>query len=185
MARVFTHSTSVLLAALTLGLTGCGGGDASSSSAPAPSTTATAGPTATSTATPSPTPATATAPSAPSPPPDAPTPPPTATGESQPGGGGDEAAARVPVAVTVGSDGSVSPRQVDVPSFLALELRVHNRTGGPLNVRWTASEPSGEFTVPGGGTVTRQVAGVKRGLYRIEVESVGVVTVMSGSQPGP
>jgi hypothetical protein len=184
MARVFTHSTSALLAALTLGLTACGGGDTSSSTS-APSTTATEGPTATSTATPSPTPATATAPSAPSPPPDAPTPTATATGESQPGGGGDEAAARVPVAVTVGSDGTVSPRQVNVPSFLALELSVRNRTGGPLKVRWTASEPSGELTVPAGGTVTRQVAGVKRGLYRIEVESVGFVTVMSGSEPGP
>ena len=85
----------------------------------------------------------------------------------------------------MGSDGSLTPRQVDVPSFFALELRVHNRTASPLTVRWTASEPSGEFTVRSGETVARQVAGVRRGPYRIEIAGVGVVTVMSGTGPGP
>jgi hypothetical protein len=178
MARVFTHSTSATLAALALALSGCGGSDDPASSAP--TSTATEGPTATATETPP----TATAPSAPSPPPDAPTPTPTATGESQPGGGGDEAAARVPVAVTVGSDGTISPGAVTVPAFFALELRVRNRTAGTLRVTWNASAPAGTFTVGAGKVSSRRVAGIKRGSYVMAIEGVGKVAVVSGV-PGP
>src|SRR4051812_47485227 len=129
MARVFNLSIRVALSALVIALSACGGDEPSSSS---PSSTATEGPTATETA--APTPPTATAPSAPSPPPDAPTPTPTASGEDQPGGGGDEEGARVPVAVTVGSDGTISPHTVYVPAFFMLQLQVRNRTGSPLRV---------------------------------------------------
>jgi hypothetical protein len=180
MARFFTQTTSLLLA--TLALAGCGGDDPSSS---APRSTATEGPTATATGTPP----KATAPSAPSPPPDAPTPTPsptgTPTGEDQPGGGGDEAEARVPIAVTVGTDGSLSPKQVNVPAFLALELQVRNRTGSPIRVSWTASEPSGAFTVGVGKLGTRRVAGLKRGTYFLSVDGSGTVAVTSGAEPGP
>jgi hypothetical protein len=185
MARVFTHSTSVPLATLVLGLSACGGSDAPSSSAP--TTTATEGPTATATAvaTATPTPATATAPSAPSPPPDAPTPTATANAENQPGGAGDEAAARVPVAVTVGSDGTISPGTVYVPAFFALELRVRNRTAGTLRVSWTASEPSGAFDVGAGKVSSRQVAAPKRGTYFLAIDGAGTAAVVAGGQPGP
>jgi hypothetical protein len=162
------------------GIAACGGGDATSAT---PS--ATAPPEATPTATATGTPPKATAPSAPSPPPDAPTPTPTATGENQPGGGGDEAGARVPVAITVGSDGQVSPAKVDVPAFFAIELKVTNRTAGPLTVRWKASEPAGEFVAATGKTTSRRVAGVKQGSYPLEVSGVGTVTIVAGVVPGP
>src|SRR3954447_7542258 len=180
MARVFTHWTRALALGLLLGLSACGSDEASSS---APPQTATAMPSATATSTPP----TASAPSAPSPPPDAPTPTPTptGTGEDQPGGGGDEAEARVPVAVTVGSDGTLSPASVAVPAFLALELRVRNRTAGLITVSWTASEPSGTFEVGAGKVGSRRVAGLKKGRYPLTVSGAGTATVVSGAQPGP
>jgi hypothetical protein len=179
MARVFTHTSRWLPAALALALAGCGGDESSSQ---APASTSAPAPTATIVPDASPT---ATAESAPSPPPDAPTPTPTATGEDQPGGAGDEAEARVPVEVTVGSDGTVSPRQVAVPAFLALELRVRNRTGGPIEVTWDASEPAGTFSVGAGKLGTRRVAGVKKGSYPLSVAGAGTATVVSGAEPGP
>ena len=185
MARVFTQSTRVALVALVLALSGCGGGDESTSAVP--SSTATEGPTATETPTGTPTPPVATAPSAPEPPPDAPTPDPTPgqAGEDQPGGGGDEAGARVPVAVTVGSDGTISPTTVYVPAFFALELQVRNRTGSPLRVSWDASKPTGSFSVGVGKVGTRRVNGLKRGSYFLSIDGAGTVAVVAGAEPGP
>jgi hypothetical protein len=180
MARVFNLSIRVALSALVLALSACGGDEPSSS---APSSTATEGPTATATETPP----TATAPSAQDPPPDAPTPTstPTAGGEDQPGGGGDEAEARVPVAVTVGSDGTISPGTVYIPAFLALELQVRNRTASPLHVSWDASEPKGAFTVGVGKVGTRRVAGLKRGSYFLSIDGAGTAAIVAGAEPGP
>jgi predicted small lipoprotein YifL len=177
MARLFTL---ILGAAIALTVAACGD-DAPTSAPP----TATAPPDATSTATP--TPPKATAPSAATPPPDAPSPTatPTTGGEDQPGGGGDEAEARVPIAVTVGPDGTVAPARVSVPAFLALELQVRNRTGGSLTITWNASEPSGSFEVGAGKLGTRRVAGVKRGSYPLAVQGGGTATVVAGAEPGP
>jgi hypothetical protein len=166
------------LPAMLVTLAACGGGGEESGSAP--SATAPPQPTSTPSATP-----TAIAPSAPSPPPDAPTPTATPTGENQPGGAGDEAGARIPVAITVGSDGTVSPQQVSVPAFFALELTVHNSTAGRVTVRWDASDPSGPFDVGAGKTGTRRVAGVKPGRYPLAVQGAGTATIVSGSEPGP
>jgi hypothetical protein len=170
------------LPAVLLTLAACGGGDRTSS---APSATAPPVPSPSPTATA--TPPTASAPSAPTPPPDAPTPTRTATpgGESQPGGAGDESAARIPVAITVGSDGTISPQEVSVPAFFALGLEVRNRTAGPLTVRWDASEPSGTFQVGAGKVGSRRVNGVKPGRYPLTVSGAGTATIVSGSAPGP
>jgi hypothetical protein len=177
MARLFT---SIFTLGLALAVTACGGSPTASTDP-----TATAPPTATATATATGTPPAASAPSAPTPPPDAPSPTATPGGENQPGGGGDEAEARVPVAVTVGSDGTVSPQRVSVPAFLALELQVRNRTGGAITVTWKASEPSGSFEVGAGKVGTRRVAGVKQGSYPLAVQGAGTATVVSGAEPGP
>jgi hypothetical protein len=179
MARLFT---SIVATALVLAVTACGGSGTASTE---PTATATAPPAATATATGTPTPPAASAPSAPTPPPDAPSPTATPGGEDQPGGAGDESEARVPVAVTVGSDGSVSPKTVSVPAFLALELRVRNRTGGPITVTWNASEPSGSFQVGAGKVGARRVAGVRQGSYPLAVQGAGTATVVSGAEPGP
>jgi hypothetical protein len=89
------------------------------------------------------------------------------------------------VAITVGSDGTLSPQQVSVPAFFALELTVRNRTASTLTIRWDASEPSGTFRVGAGKIGTRRVAGVKPGRYPLAVDGAGTATVVSGSEPGP
>jgi hypothetical protein len=166
------------LLVLLLALAACGSDEPRGSSTAAP----TPDPTPSATATPP----TATAPSAPSPPPDAPLPPATpGAGEEQPGGGGDEAEARVPVAVTVASDGSVTPATVSVPAFLALDLQVSNRTGGTITVTWEASEPAGPFEVGAGKTGSRRVAGVKAGRYPLVVSGADRAVVVAGAEPGP
>jgi hypothetical protein len=179
MARLFTL---IPAAAVALTLAACGN-DATTSAPP----TAAAPPDPTASATATATPPTAAAPSAPTPPPDAPSPTatPTAGGENQPGGAGDEAEARVPVAVTVGPDGAVSPARVSVPAFLALELQVRNRTGGSITVSWNASEPAGTFDVGAGKVGSRRVAGVKAGSYPLAVRGGGSATVVAGADPGP
>jgi hypothetical protein len=177
MARPFI---AIFALGLVLEVTACGGGGTASSDP-----TATAPPAATATATATGTPPQASAPSAATPPPDAPAPTATPGGEDQPGGAGDEAEARVPVSVTVGADGTVSPQTVSVPAFLALELRVRNRTGGAITVTWNASEPSGSFEVGAGKVGSRRVAGVRKGSYPLAVQGAGTATVVSGAEPGP
>jgi hypothetical protein len=174
-----------LLAAVALTLAACGG-DAQTSADP----TATAAPAATATATATASPSAtstpeASAPSAPTPPADAPAATATPGGESQPGGGGDEAEARVPIAITVGSDGGVSPRTVSVPAFLALELQVRNRTAAPITVTWNASAPAGAFEVGAGKVSGRRVAGLKAGSYPLAVTGAGTATVVAGTEAGP
>jgi hypothetical protein len=173
----------ILAAAAALGPAACGGGDTRTA---VPVDSVTPAPTPAVTVTATATPPEATAPSAPSPPPDAPSPPPSPTsGEGQAGGGGDEAAARVPVELTVGSDGTVTPPTVSVPAFLALELRVRNRTAGTLSVTMEHADPPGAFEVGAGKTGTRRLAGVRPGRYVIAVAGAGRATLVAGAEPGP
>jgi hypothetical protein len=157
----------MLVAVVAAALAGCGGNDR-------PTATATATTTATPALTATPTPAsTATA-----------TPAPTATAtpaENAPGGGGDEAAARVPVALTIQPDGQVSPATVSVPAFLALELIVHNRTGAPLAVRFDGVK----LAVGSGATVHRRLEGLRKGRYPVRAAGAGTATVIVGVEPGP
>jgi hypothetical protein len=171
----------ILAAAAALGPAACGGGDTRTA---VPVDSVTPAPTPAVTVTATATPPEATAPSAPSPPPDAPSPSPT-SGEGQAGGGGDEAAARVPVELTVGSDGTVTPPTVSVPAFLALELRVRNRTAGTLSVTMEHADPPGAFEVGAGKTGTRRLAGVRPGRYVIAVAGAGRATLVAGAEPGP
>jgi hypothetical protein len=168
-----------MLALLALGLAACGGDEASSGSAPSATPDPSPVPSATATATATETPE-ASAPSAPKPPADAP-----ASGEDQPGGGGDEAEARVPVDLRVGPDGGVSPPEVSVPAFLALELRVRNGTAGTIAVTVEGSDPAGPFEVAAGRTGTRRLAGMKAGRYAIAVSGAGRATLVVGAEPGP
>jgi hypothetical protein len=171
----------ILAAAAALGVAACGGGDARTA---VPVDSVTPAPTPATTASATATPPKATAPSAPSPPSDAPSPSPTSA-EGQPGGAGDEAAARVPVELTVGSDGTVTPATVSVPAFLALELRVRNRTAGTLSVTMEHADPPGAFAVGAGKTGTQRLAGVRPGRYVITVAGAGRATLVAGAEPGP
>jgi hypothetical protein len=156
-----------LLAAAAL--SGCGG-DEQTTAAPAPTPTppaaATEAPTATPTATPSPT---AT---------DAPTP---ANPEDQPGGAGDEQEARVPIELTLTS-GGITPPQVSVPGFLALELIVHNKLPAEVVVRLEGATP---ITVAPGETARARLEGRRPGRYPIDAGGAGKAVLITGVDPGP
>jgi hypothetical protein len=158
-----------LLAAAALG--GCGG-DEETTSAPAPTPSppaaATEAPTATPTATPTPTP-TAT---------DAPTPD---NPEDQPGGAGDEQETRVPIELTL-DDGGITPPQVAVPGFLALELIVHNKLPVEVVVRLEGATP---IAVGPGETGRARLAGRKPGRYMIDAGVAGKAVLITGVDPGP
>jgi hypothetical protein len=150
-------------------LAGCGGDDGEQSSttpAPAPST-------ATETATPA----------------DSATPSPSATEqplpsvspEDQPGGAGDEEPTRVPVEFTI-TDGKISPPQVAVPAFLALELIVHNESSAQVVVRLEGAQP---MTVGAGDTGRARLEGRKKGSYPVDAGEAGQALLVTGAEPGP
>jgi hypothetical protein len=156
-----------LLAAAAL--CGCGGdGETTAAPAPTPSppAAATEAPTATPTATPSPT---AT---------DAPTP---ENPEDQPGGAGDEQEARVPIELTVAS-GGITPPQVSVPGFLALELIVHNELPVEVVVRLEGAKP---IAVGPGDTGRARLEGRRPGRYTIDAGAAGKAVLITGVDPGP
>ncbi len=164
-------------AGLALLLAGCGGEDEPQTATP------TATPVVTPTPTPTPEEPTASAPSAPSPPPDADDAEPTATPapEEQEGGAGDEQAPRVPVDLTVTRGGRLEPPSVAVPAFLALELRVRNRSAAPVTVRLEGTV----LRVPAGATETRELEGLREGRYRMRGGAAGSSTLISGAEAGP
>ena len=149
-------------------LAGCGDDDQDQTAAPtttfSSTATATAAPTATATPTPTPTP-TAT-----------PTP-----AEDQPGGAGDEEEARVPVRYRVTPKG-ISPRQVSVPAFLALELIVDSYLAEPFVVRLDGAPP---LEVGAGRTARMDLEGRRPGTYRIEFGDAGQALLVTGAEPGP
>jgi hypothetical protein len=155
-----------VLAAAVL-VAGCGGGDEPDR---------TAGPTAT------PPPPATPSPSVTATPTGSVQPLPSVSPEDQPGGAGDEnEAARVPVEFTV-TDGKITPPQVAVPAFLALELIVHNKGSQPAVVRLEGAEP---LTVAPGQTRHARLEGRKKGSYVVDAGSAGQAVLVTGAQPGP
>ena len=150
-------------------LAGCGGDDGEQSSATpaaAPSA-ATESATASGTGTPSPT---ATE-----------QPLPSVSPEDQPGGAGDEEPTRVPVEFTI-TDGKISPPQVAVPAFLALELIVNNKSSQQVVVRLEGAQP---MTVGAGETGRARLEGRKKGSYVVDAGSAGQAVLVTGVEPGP
>jgi hypothetical protein len=158
---------AILLAAAALA--GCGGDDGEQSSA-----------------TPAPAPSAATEAATPS---ESGTPSPTATEqplpsvnpEDQPGGAGDEEPTRVPVQFTI-TDGKISPPQVAVPAFLALELIVRNKSSQQVVVRLEGAEP---MTVGAGDTGRARLEGRKKGSYVVDAGDAGQAVLVTGAEPGP
>ena len=110
---------------------------------------------------------------------------PTATAtespEDQPGGAGDEEAARVPVELTVGADG-ITPPEVSVPGFLAIELIIHNETAQAVTVRLEGVEP---LSVEAGDTTRARISGKRPGRYPIDAGPAGSATLVTGVEAGP
>jgi len=156
-----------LLAAAAL--YGCGGDD-EPTAAPATPAPPPAAPTETPTATPSVTPSpTAT---------DAPAP---ENPEDQPGGAGDEQEARVPVELTIAPSG-ITPPEVSVPGFLALELIVRNRLSAEVVVRLEGATP---IAVGPGETARAKLEGRRPGRYAIDAGTAGKAVLITGVEAGP
>jgi hypothetical protein len=148
-------------------LAGCGGGDEPDQTA-APTATPPPPATPSPSATPTPTESAQSLPSV--------------SPEDQPGGAGDEnEAARVPVEFTV-TDGAITPRQIAVPAFLALELIVHNKASQQVVVRFEGAEP---LTVAPGETGRARLEGRKKGSYVVDAGSAGQAVLITGAKPGP
>ena len=150
---------------------GCGSDGEEAAQSPTPDPVVTATPSATATPTASATP-TATA-----------TPAPTKTPgpEDQPGGAGDEEEARVPVRFRVTPKG-ITPRQVSVPAFLALELIVDSYLAEPFVVRLEGAPP---LDVGAGRTARMDLEGRRPGRYRIDFGESGQALLVTGAEPGP
>jgi len=101
--------------------------------------------------------------------------------EDQPGGAGDEEAIRVPVQFTVDGEG-ITPPQVAVPAFLALELSVSNDLPEPVTVRLEGAEP---LTVAPGETGRMLLEGRRPGSYRVDAGAAGEAILVTGAEPGP
>ena len=155
--------------AVAAALSGCGGDD-EPTAAPAtpapPAATATETPTETPTPTPSPAATDTPAPENP---------------EDQPGGAGDEQEARVPVELTVAS-GGITPPEVSVPGFLALELIVHNKLPVEVVVRLEGATP---IAVGPGKTARARLEGRRPGRYAIDAGVAGKAVLITGVDAGP
>jgi hypothetical protein len=128
-----------------------------------PPATATAAPTATESATATPSPERTPGP------------------EDQPGGAGDEQEARVPVRFRVTPKG-ISPPQVSVPAFLALELIVDSYLAEPFVVRLEDAPP---LPVGAGRTSRLDLEGRRPGRYTIDFGEAGQALLVTGAEPGP
>jgi hypothetical protein len=159
----------LLVVALVV-LAGCGSDDAQEATqSPTPDPVVTETPTATPTAT-----ATATATATPE---RTKTPGP----EEQPGGAGDEEEARVRVRFRVTPKG-ISPPQVSVPAFLALELIVDSYLAKPFVVRLEGAPP---LEVGAGRTARMDLDGRRPGRYPIDFGDAGQALLVTGVEPGP
>jgi hypothetical protein len=107
-----------------------------------------------------------------------------AGGEQAPGGAGDEEAPRVPATFTI-SGSSISPAQITVPAFLAIDLAVSVK--GAAEQVTVAAPGVGTLYVATGGTARKQLAGLKPGDYAVTTAAGGKATlhVVSGGAPGP
>jgi len=112
-----------------------------------------------------------------------PTPSPTATvdPEDQPGGAGDEEEARVRARFRVTPKG-ISPAQVSVPAFLAIELVVDSYLAEPFVVRLEGAPP---LSVGAGRTARLDVEGRRPGRYPIDFGEAGKALLITGTEPGP
>jgi hypothetical protein len=104
----------------------------------------------------------------------------TAPTESQPGGAGDEEAIRVPAAFRINGT-TATPAVVNVPAFLAIELRLTSGDGQPHRVRIADVD----LELAAGGTAVNEMDGLKAGDYPLVVDGRKAATLHVGAEPGP
>ena len=87
----------------------------------------------------------------------------------------------MPVEFTL-ADGGITPKQIAVPAFLAIELIVHNKTSQQAVVRLEGAEP---ITVGAGETGRARLEGRKKGSYVVDAGAAGQAVLITGVKPGP
>jgi hypothetical protein len=159
-----------LLAVTAVAAAGCGGDDEKSSG-----TTAPAASTPTTASTPAPaatTPATGTQVQ----------PPATTSPENQPGGAGDEEPARVEAALT-GRGGTVGPREVRVPPYIAVEVTLHSADGRDYSITVGGKRAS---VGSGHRTDSISLSGLRpNASYSVTASDGRSIKVVASAEPGP
>jgi hypothetical protein len=174
LRRKFTRKLSILLViALALAVSGCGGDDEQASSSPA--TTAT-----TETAATESTPAETVTEESPGAETET---TPAELPEDQPGGAGDEEPART-LALFTAKDGRITPRVVRVPAFISIEVQLRSADGDKYKMRF------GDTTISVGGalsSVSTTLDGLRPGKAIVGTpEGPGNrVRVEATAEPGP
>ncbi len=118
----------------------------------------------------------ARAPLAPDPPADAP-----GAGESVQGGAGDEGGMQTPAAFVLKDDG-VTPASRVVPAFIAVELRVDNRTSGLRRVVLRTRQQRVDFDVKAGEQAAVRIEGQPPGRYSIRFGKDQEATLVARSE---
>ena len=121
--------------------------------------------------------ATATEPTATAP--EATAPPTDATGP----GAGDEEPVRVPAHFDV-RGARLTPAEVKVPAFLAIDLQVRSRDGRPHTILLAAPTTT-VLAVPAGGSASTRVDGLQRGRWELSDDGHPAGAIVAGSEPGP
>jgi hypothetical protein len=174
LRRKFTRKLSILLViALALAVSGCGGDDEQASSSPA--TTAT-----TETAATESTPAETVTEESPGAETET---TPAELPEDQPGGAGDEEPART-LALFTAEDGRITPRVVRVPAFISIEIQLRSADGAKYRMRF------GDVTIAAGGglsSVSTTIDGLRPGKAIVGTpEGPGNrVRIEATAEPGP
>jgi hypothetical protein len=174
LRRKFTRKVSILLViALALAVSGCGGDDEQASSSPA--TTAT-----TETAATESTPAETVTEESPGAETET---TPAELPEDQPGGAGDEEPART-LALFTAKAGRITPRVVRVPAFISIEVQLRSADGDKYKMRF------GDTTITAGGglsSVSTTIDGLRPGKAIVGTpEGPGNrVRIEATAEPGP
>ncbi len=97
---------------------------------------------------------------------------------------GGSANARVPATFTISRSGSVSPRTVSAPAFLAISLTVVSGDGKHHQVRVLTLAPH-VLNVPAGGRASTLIGGLKAGDYTVQIDGKPRAKLVIGGEPGP
>jgi hypothetical protein len=84
----------------------------------------------------------------------------------------------------IGAGGSVSPRTVSAPAFLAVSLTVVSRDGHRHQVLVHTPVPR-SLTVPASGRSSLLIGGLKAGDYGVDIDGSQRAKLLIGGEPGP
>jgi hypothetical protein len=90
----------------------------------------------------------------------------------------------VPATFKIVNGGQLSPKLVTAPAFLAVQLTVSSSDGKAHQIVLRTPTPH-TLSVPANGRASVQIAGLKAGEYRLEVDGTTRGGLVIGGEPGP